>query len=82
MPDPPRTPLTEQQKRRLVLAAFYGVTRQVERSMPSLERRGLAERYWHRSGGRRYRMWRVTAAGYRMAEQLYRAGQQGGDPDA
>jgi DNA-binding PadR family transcriptional regulator len=62
--------LTEDQERRLAIAAFYGVTASVERSLPSLERRGLAERYWHKTSGRRWRSWRVTAAGRATALRL------------
>lgn len=63
-------PLTEQQERRLVIAAFYGITQSVERSMPSLERRGLAEKYWETYNGRRVRDWRVTDAGRAEAERI------------
>jgi DNA-binding PadR family transcriptional regulator len=75
-------PLTEQQQRRLVIAHTYGITVSVARSMPSLERRGLAERYWHKEGGQRWRMWRLTAAGHRVAEQLRRKGQLGEEQDS
>jgi hypothetical protein len=77
----PERPLTGQQRQRLVLAAFYGITADVAKSMPSLERRGLAEKYWRRWNGRRNRMWRLTAAGYRVAEQLRRGGQMASPED-
>lgn len=63
-------PLSRQQETRLVIAAFYGITRSVERSMPSLERRGLAEKYWEVDSGRRWRNWRVTEAGRAEAERI------------
>jgi DNA-binding PadR family transcriptional regulator len=63
-------PLSRQQETRLVIAAFYGITRSVERSMPSLERRGLAEKYWDTSNGHRWRMWRVTEAGRAEAQRI------------
>jgi DNA-binding MarR family transcriptional regulator len=63
-------PLTEQQRIRLMIAAFYGITLTVERSMPSLARRGLAERYHYTEHGRRYAEWRLTDAGRAEARRL------------
>jgi DNA-binding MarR family transcriptional regulator len=56
-------PLTERQERALLIADGFGVTRTVERSMPSLARRGLAEKYRKVEGGRSYVYWRLTDVG-------------------
>jgi|HubBroStandDraft_2_1064218.scaffolds.fasta_scaffold12081_6 hypothetical protein len=56
-------PLTDQQERRLVIAAGFGVTQSIKGSMPSLARRGLMERYRFTEAGRSFAGWRVTEAG-------------------
>lgn len=71
-------PLTEQQQRRLCTAAFYGITSQVERSLPSLEKRGLVERYRHTEHGRSIVDWRVTDTGLAEAKRI-RAAQRAAD---
>ena len=63
-------PLSRQQETRLVLAAAGFITRNAERSLPSLERRGLAEKYWETGNGRRWRMWRLTDAGRAEAQRI------------
>lgn len=64
------TPLTGQQERRLVIAAYHGVTGTVERSAPSLARRGLMERWRHVEHGRSVVDWRVTDAGHAEAARI------------
>ena len=63
-------PLSEQQERRLVLAARGWISSSTARSMPSLERRGLVERYWEKCNGRRVYNWRATDAGRAEAERI------------
>ncbi len=66
----PVRPLTERQKRALLLADAIGVTRTVERSMPSLAGRGLAEKYRQADSGRSYVYWRLTEAGRAEAARI------------
>jgi hypothetical protein len=63
-------PLTEQQRRRLVIAVYFGVTASVERSMPSLERRGLMARERRTEHGVSHVWWVPTEAGRREAERI------------
>jgi DNA-binding MarR family transcriptional regulator len=63
-------PLSEQQERRLVLAAHGFISSSTERSMPSLEKRGLVEKYSETYNGRRCYNWRVTDAGRAEAERI------------
>ncbi len=63
-------PLSRQQETRLVLAAAGFISSGTERSMPSLARRGLVEKYWETYNGRRCYNWRVTEAGRAEAQQI------------
>lgn len=63
-------PLTEQQQRRLTLAYYGHFSYTVERSMPSLQRRGLAERYRQTDGGISRAYWRLTEAGRQEARRI------------
>jgi DNA-binding MarR family transcriptional regulator len=63
-------PLSKQQETRLVLAARGFISSSTERSMPSLARRGLVEKYWETYNGRRCYNWRVTDAGHAEARRI------------
>lgn len=63
-------PLTEQQERRLILADHGIISTSTARSMPSLERRGLAERYRETDGGVSHVYWRITDAGRAEAQRI------------
>jgi DNA-binding HxlR family transcriptional regulator len=61
-------PLTKKQKAALIM--MPGVYRWTQGSLPSLERRGLVERYRHTEYGRSYVDWRLTEAGAEMSDTL------------
>jgi hypothetical protein len=60
--------LTERQ--RGALAMMPAVYRWTQGSMPSLERRGLVARTRHRSSGRSWTEWYLTAAGTAAQAQI------------
>lgn len=68
----PQRPLTERQERALLIADGFGVTQTAERSMPSLARRGLAEKYRKVEGGVSHVYWRLTEAGRTDAARIRR----------
>jgi hypothetical protein len=65
--------LNEGQSLALRLLAVGHLSHAAAKSMPSLERRGLTERYWVHADGRRYRSWRLTATGRDLAGRLAKA---------
>jgi|HubBroStandDraft_3_1064219.scaffolds.fasta_scaffold12282_6 hypothetical protein len=66
----PGRALTAGQKAALLIAVFHGVTGSTAGSMPSLEGRGLMERYRHTEHGRAITAWRPTPAGIAEARRL------------
>ena len=75
-PNAPKRALTARQKTHLQLAAMGFFSVRVERTCPSLERRGLVERYRHTEHGRSYVDWRITEAGRAEAKRLREAEKQ------
>ena len=64
----PERPLTKKQKTALIM--MPGVYQWTQGSLPSLERRGLVERFRHTEYGRSVVDWRLTEAGAEMSATL------------
>ena len=61
-------PLTKKQETALIM--MPGIYRWTQGSLPSLERRGLVERFRHTKYGRSVVDWRLTEAGTAEAQAL------------